>query len=70
MERVKSKGFEVVDGYLPTVPVWVVDVVGWWKEWWRTERLSKVVEGSLPRRELDIVVIEGQLPSPQDETVN
>lgn len=67
VERVKGKGKEVVNGYLPTLPVSVVvvghglvgDAAGWAKKWWRAERLGKVVEGCLPRRELDVLVIEG-----------
>lgn len=61
MARVKVKGLEVVGEHLPTVPPWAVQFAGWGKEWWRAERVSKVVEGFVPRRELDAVVIEGQL---------
>jgi len=33
------------------------DVIGWTVEWWRAERLGRVVEGCLPRRELDVLVV-------------
>lgn len=67
VEKVKGKGKEVMNGFLPAMPVLVVlaghgivgDAAGWTKEWWNTERLGKVVEGCLPRRELDVLVIEG-----------
>lgn len=31
-----------------------------WEAWWKEDRLSKNVEKSLPLRELDVVVIEGE----------
>lgn len=56
--RVKGKAVDFVNLYSP---VWVGEAVVWGTEWWRAERVSKVVEGCLPRRELDIVAIEGEL---------
>ena len=41
------------------VPELVKEIVRWGSDWWTTERVSKVVEGWLPRRDLDIVVIDG-----------
>ena len=70
VDDAKNKGREVVSGHLPALPIPMLvvagrglrvvgDFAGWTKEWWRAERLGKVVEGCLPRRELDILVIEG-----------
>ncbi|KAK0443401.1 nucleoporin protein Ndc1-Nup [Desarmillaria tabescens] len=39
-------------------PVAVQEAFGAWVNWWTRERISKVVEGSLSRRELDLLVIE------------
>ena len=44
------------------VPELVKEIVRWGSDWWTTERVSKVVEGWLPRRDLDIVVIDGMFP--------
>jgi nucleoporin NDC1 len=41
-------------------PAWATDVMQRWVEWWTKERVSKVVEGCLPRRSLDVVVVEGK----------
>ena len=41
------------------VPELIKEIVRWGSDWWTTERVSKVVEGWLPRRDLDIVVIDG-----------
>ena len=59
----KSKGKEVVNGFLPAMPAlvvlaghWIVgDAAGWMREWWEAERLGKVMEGCLLRRELDVL---------------
>ena len=71
VQQAKQKGKEIVSGYLPSMPMPVVAVVagqgfgvagdaaGWIQEWWKAERLGKVVEGCLPRRELDILVVGG-----------
>ncbi|KAK0451294.1 nucleoporin protein Ndc1-Nup [Desarmillaria tabescens] len=39
-------------------PVAVQEAFGAWVNWWTRERISKVVEGSLSRRELDLLVVE------------
>ena len=41
------------------IPELVKEVVGWVSDWWTTERVGKVVEGWLPRKDLDAVVIDG-----------
>lgn len=42
------------------VPKPVVDLLNEWGAWWTTERISMVVNGSLPSREMDALVIEGE----------
>ncbi|KAK0186270.1 nucleoporin protein Ndc1-Nup [Armillaria mellea] len=39
-------------------PVAVQEAFGTWVDWWTRERISKVAEGSLSRRELDLLVVE------------
>ncbi|KAK0438795.1 nucleoporin protein Ndc1-Nup [Armillaria borealis] len=39
-------------------PVAVQEAFGTWVDWWTRERISKVAEGSLPGRELDLLVVE------------
>lgn len=39
-------------------PVAVQEAFGTWTDWWTRERINKVAEGSLPGRELDLLVIE------------
>jgi len=73
VDHATKKGGEVVSGYISSVPLPASmemvrevggkgvrvfrDVIGWTGEWWRAERLGRVVEGCLPRRELDVLVI-------------
>lgn len=40
-------------------PQWIVEVARGLGEWWRKERLSKVVEGCLPRKVVDVLAVEG-----------
>lgn len=60
MSHARSYGRETLksmfDGY---VPLWARSVAGEWGDWWGRERLSKVMEVSLPRREIDVLVVEG-----------
>ncbi|KAJ3566049.1 hypothetical protein NP233_g7250 [Leucocoprinus birnbaumii] len=59
METTKLKVMEFVCGvYRKYVPPAVVDYVERWSIWWKKERINKVVEKSLPLRELDVVVVE------------
>jgi len=37
----------------------VGDAAGWTREWWEAERLGKVMEGCLLRRELGVLVTKG-----------
>jgi hypothetical protein len=46
-----------------------IEMVKWVRGWWTAERLGKVVEGCLPRRELDVLVIEGTLPTSRHEII-
>ena len=41
-------------------PQWLVDVGMQVRDWWKKERLSKAVEGSLPNRKLDALAIESK----------
>lgn len=57
-----GRGKDWVGGHVPKL---VGEVVGWGMDWWTAERVSKVVEGWLPRRDLDVVVIEGMFSDPR-----
>ena len=56
-----GRGQDWVTGHIPEL---VKEVVGWVSDWWTTERVSKVVEGWLPRKDLDAVVIDGMFSKP------
>jgi nucleoporin NDC1 len=67
LSQTKTKLHGLINMYTPPlIPVLLLaghgvieDAVGWAGEWWEGERLGKVVEGALPRRELDVLVIGG-----------
>jgi nucleoporin NDC1 len=42
------------------VPPWAKEVGAVWASWWKKEKLGKVVEGCLPFRELDALVVDGK----------
>jgi nucleoporin NDC1 len=42
-------------------PAWVLEGSGGWTSWWRRERVNKNVDACLPRREVDVLVVEGAL---------
>ena len=72
LSLIKTKLHGLINTYTPPlIPVLLLagrgvieDVVGWAGEWWEGERLGKVMEGALPRRELDVLVIGGTSYSP------
>jgi len=41
------------------LPTWILETSGRWAAWWKRERINKVVEACLPRREVDVLIIEG-----------
>jgi nucleoporin NDC1 len=55
------RGLVMLDGTLVRryAPKSIVGVVDAWREGWTRERVSKAVEGCVPGRELDVLVLEG-----------
>ncbi|KZP26794.1 hypothetical protein FIBSPDRAFT_918061 [Athelia psychrophila] len=53
--QARGKGRALVGLY---VPAWLGGAPGWGRAWWRGERLGKIVEASLPRRDMDVLAIE------------
>lgn len=66
VEKTKGKGKEILGRYIPAGPAWLGGASGWGREWWSGERLGKAVEACLPRRDLDVLVIEGTSYSASD----
>lgn len=53
----------VVGAVERNLPAPVKEVKAMWDHWWHGERLSKVADVCLPRRELDALAIEGTFVS-------
>lgn len=55
----KGKLVELVERNLNLAPRWVCEMREKVRGWWVRERVNKVVEGALPNRKLDALVVEG-----------
>jgi len=60
--RLNAQLTSMLHPLVANVPDPLKDAFGRLLRWWSEERLSKVVEASLPFRELDVVVLDGELP--------
>ncbi|KXN81967.1 Nucleoporin NDC1, partial [Leucoagaricus sp. SymC.cos] len=59
MDVIKRRIYEFICGvYNKYVPPVAVEHLRNWLAWWRNDRTNKIVEKSLPSRELDIIVVE------------
>jgi nucleoporin NDC1 len=57
-QKVREYACGIYKKYIP--PVAAAHLQSW-MSWWNNERTNKIVEKCLPSRELDIIVIEGEL---------
>jgi nucleoporin NDC1 len=60
--RLNAQLASLLHRLVSNVPDPLKETFGRLVRWWSKERLSKVVEASLPFRELDVIVLDGRLP--------